>query len=72
MDLRRRFYPEVCFGDFTNIDGTLAFYSRVSALLTPDSVVLDAGCGRGAHLEDRVFFRESSGRYEGVHGVSLV
>lgn len=75
MDLRRRFYPEVCFGDFTNIDGTLAFYSRVSALLTPDSVVLDAGCGRGAHLEDRVFFRRElrtlRGRARSVIGIDV-
>jgi len=51
------FYPESRFGGFTGIDGTIAFYSRVNALLTPSSVVLDFGCGRGSYQHDAVPFR---------------
>lgn len=51
------FYPESRFGGFTQIDGTVAFYIRVQALLTPDSVVVDFGCGRGAYADDPLPFR---------------
>lgn len=50
-------YPEVHFGGFSSVDGTIEFYSRVNALLTPDSLVLDVGCGRGAGVEDPVAYR---------------
>ena len=47
MTPRERFYPESRFGGFTDVDGTIAFYARVHSQLTPSSVVLDVGCGRG-------------------------
>lgn len=46
-----RFYPEIGAGGFSHVDGTVAFYSRVNALLQPDYTVLDLGAGRGAQLE---------------------
>jgi SAM-dependent methyltransferase len=49
--LLRRFYPESRYGGFTAIDGTVDFYLRVNALLHPEDVVLDFGCGRGQHSE---------------------
>ena len=49
-----RFYPESAFGGFTRVDGTMAFYLRVNALLQPDATVLDVGCGRGEYGEDPV------------------
>ena len=52
-----RFYPESRFGGFTDIDGNVAFYSRVNALLQPSFVVVDFGCGRGTHQDDAVIFR---------------
>jgi SAM-dependent methyltransferase len=52
-----RFYPESHVGGFSNVDGTVAFYSRVNALLSASSVVVDFGCGRGAYLEDEVAYR---------------
>lgn len=52
MSFKESFYPESRFGGFTDIDGTIAFYLRVSALLEPSSVVLDFGCGRGAYSSD--------------------
>lgn len=56
MDIRS-FYPEARFGGFTDIDGTIAFYSRVRALLSAEFIALDIGCGRGAVAEDPVSFR---------------
>ena len=50
-------YPESRFGGFTDVDGTVSFYVRVQALLRPDSVVVDVGCGRGAWIEDPVAVR---------------
>ena len=48
------FFPETAFGGFTRVDGAMAFYLRVDSLLSPDDVVLDVGCGRGAAAEDPV------------------
>lgn len=51
------FYPESRFAGFTQIDGTVAFYSRVQALAGPEAVVVDFGCGRGAYDDDPIPFR---------------
>ncbi len=53
------FYPESTFGEITDIDGTVAFYTRINALLQPSFVVLDFGCGRGVRNEDPVIFRRN-------------
>jgi SAM-dependent methyltransferase len=53
------YYPESRVGGFTDIDGTIAFYTRVNALLRRDSVALDFGCGRGALDDDPVPFRRN-------------
>jgi SAM-dependent methyltransferase len=55
--LLEKSYPECRFGGFTDIDGTIAFYSRVQALVKPSDVLLDLGCGRGRCLEDPVPYR---------------
>lgn len=53
-----RFFPEVGAGGFARCDGTIAFYSRVNALIRPDSTLLDFGAGRGApHLDDPCEYR---------------
>ncbi len=49
---QERFYPESRYGGFTDIDGTVAFFARVNALLRPSFTVLDFGCGRGSHIDD--------------------
>jgi SAM-dependent methyltransferase len=54
---KEAYYPEIAFGGFSDADGKVAFFTRVQALLEPNSVVVDAGCGRGAHAEDPVVFR---------------
>ncbi|HYW45000.1 MAG TPA: class I SAM-dependent methyltransferase [Bryobacteraceae bacterium] len=55
--LQNKYYPECRFGGFTQHDGTVAFYTRVNALLDPRSVIVDFGCGRGAVVDDPVRFR---------------
>jgi SAM-dependent methyltransferase len=69
----RTFYPESTFGGFTRRDGTIAFYERVNALLSPNAVVLDVGCGRGEYSEDPVAYRRDlrilSGKCARVVGV---
>ena len=57
--LQSIYYPESRFGGFTRIDGTVAFYSRVQALGWKAATVVDVGCGRGAHEEDRVEMRRT-------------
>lgn len=52
-------YPESRFGGFSDIDGTVAFYSRVNSLLNAASTALDIGCGRGGFAEDPVPYRRA-------------
>lgn len=54
MSFKERHYPETRFGGFTDVDGTIAFYTRVGSLIDESSVVLDVGSGRGAYAEDDV------------------
>lgn len=57
MRYKELFYPEARFGGFTDIDGTIAFFNRVNALLEPTFTVLDVGCGRGAYTDDPIPLR---------------
>jgi SAM-dependent methyltransferase len=71
-----RFYPESKLGGFTDVDGTVAFYSRINALAQPSFVVLDFGCGRGARRrDDSVMFRKElrllKGKVTKVIGVDV-
>lgn len=50
---KETYYPESEFGGYTRVNGTIAFFGRVRALLRPDMIVLDVGCGRGA-MTDRL------------------
>lgn len=43
----RHLYPEADAGGYTRHDGFVEFYTRVNALLAPESRVLDFGAGRG-------------------------
>jgi len=68
-------FPETEFGGFTRCNGTVAFYTRVDALLKPTDVVLDIGCGRGAHAEHPVPYirrlRDFRGRCGAVWGCDV-
>lgn len=57
---QERCYPESTFGGFTDVDGTIAFFCRVNALLDSSFTVLDVGCGSGSSaVADPVPFRRS-------------
>lgn len=75
MDYTHIFYPESKLGGFTNVDGTIAFYTRVNSLLNSSSVVLDVGCGRGVYAEDSVAVRRNlrifKGRCKEVIGIDV-
>lgn len=59
MGFLETFYPEAQFGGFSKVDGTIAFFSRVNALLGKEATALDVGCGRGEYADDPVAFRRS-------------
>ncbi|MGH9752207.1 MAG: class I SAM-dependent methyltransferase, partial [Blastocatellia bacterium] len=59
------FYPESRFGGFTDVDGTIVFYTRAQCLVRPSSVVLDVGCGRGMYGEDPVAVRKEHRIFKG-------
>jgi SAM-dependent methyltransferase len=40
-------YPEVQAGGYSRMDGSVDFYTRINALVGPESSVLDFGAGRG-------------------------
>jgi SAM-dependent methyltransferase len=65
MKAEESFYPEVKFGGFTDIDGTIVFFNRVNTLLRPTFTVLDVGCGRGAYGEDPVNIRRDLRIFKG-------
>jgi len=75
MDFKHLFYPESRFGGFTDIDGTIIFYTRVNSLLEPHYVVVDFGCGRGAHRDDPVVIRRElkilKGKVQKVIGLDI-
>ena len=74
-DLKRRFYPETKYGGFSDIDGLVAFFSRVNALLEPSFTVLDIGCGRGSCGDDSIAFRRNlrilKGKCQKVIGIDV-
>lgn len=52
LGLNQRFYPEIAVAGFSHVDGSIAFYSQIAALLQPHHKVLDYGAGRGEQIED--------------------
>lgn len=49
-ELKAGFFPEVTLSGFSHIDGTIAMYNQVAAILKPSDVVLEFGAGRGANI----------------------
>lgn len=71
-----RLYPEMGAGGFSRADSTIAFFSRVNALVGPTSIVLDLGAGRGQRfVDDPVQYRRElatlQGRCGAVIGVDI-
>jgi SAM-dependent methyltransferase len=50
-------YPEVAFGGFSSVDGTVHLLTRAHALSMGATAVLDVGCGRGLGSEDTAPYR---------------
>jgi SAM-dependent methyltransferase len=75
MNYKQIFYPESKFGGLTDIDGTMAFYTRVNALIESHFVVLDVGCGRGHYGEDLITIRKNirilKGKAKTVIGIDV-
>jgi len=75
MNYLNIYYPESRFGGFTDVDGTITFYTRVKSLVDPSSVVVDVGCGRGMYGEDPVAVRRENrilkGRCAKVIGIDV-
>jgi SAM-dependent methyltransferase len=46
-------YPEIAFGGYSRVDGTMDFLARAHALAPSEGTILDIGCGRGEGVEDR-------------------
>jgi len=65
MNYLNIYYPESRFGGFTDVDGTITFYTRVKALVDSSSVVVDVGCGRGMYGEDPVAVRRENRIFKG-------
>lgn len=70
-----RLYPEQRAGGFSRADGTVAYYSRVNALLQPDHVVVDFGAGRGGIGDETPSYRRDlqilRGRVKKVIGIDV-
>lgn len=74
--LLNRHYPESSFGGFSDIDGSVVFYTRVNALIAPDHTILDVGCGRGAQiLDEPIAFKKAlrtlKGKVRKVIGIDV-
>jgi len=54
MTYHNYYYPESRFGGFTDIDGTIIFYTRINALIKPEFVIVDYGCGTGSYMNHNV------------------
>jgi hypothetical protein len=65
-ELVHRFYPESYVGGFSHVDGTVALFTQIAALLRPTDHVVDFGAGRGqVILDDRVPYRRHLSNMKG-------
>lgn len=74
--LRTRYFPETIIDDFSRIDNTIEFYTRVNALLSQDMTIVDLGAGRGQWYADatsttRKTLRDLRGKVKHVIGVDV-
>lgn len=52
MSIVDNYRPETAAGGFTRDDEGIEFYSRVNALIAPESTVVDLGAGRGERFHE--------------------
>lgn len=65
MDYKSIFYPETKFGGFSDIDGTIVFYTRVNALIKTSSILLDIGCSHGTHIDEPIKYKKELRTFKG-------
>lgn len=66
MPWEARMYPETLAGRYSHRDCTVAFYTRVDALISPSATMLNVGAGRGANiLADLSPFRRKIQTFQG-------
>lgn len=59
-------YPECEAGQYSHRDCTVAFYTRIAAVLPDDAVVLNLGAGRGANItQDYSPYRRKIQQFKG-------
>jgi hypothetical protein len=75
MSFTKKFYPESQFGGFSDIDGTVRFYTRVNSLIEKSSTILEVGCGRGEYMDDSNKYRRElrilKGKGDKVIGIDV-
>jgi SAM-dependent methyltransferase len=68
-------FPEIAAGGYTRLDKSVDFYGRINALVTPESVVVDFGAGRGGFMDEPDSYarrlRLLKGRVRKVIGVDV-
>ncbi|WP_373474687.1 hypothetical protein [Sphingorhabdus sp.] len=74
--IHQHFYPEAKATGFSHVDGGIAFYTQIAALLKPTDHVLDFGAGRGEQIVDdpvayRRFLTNFQGRCARVEGCDV-
>lgn len=50
--LKARFFPEVRLAGFSHVDGTIAMYGQIAALIRSTDIILEFGAGRGGNISD--------------------
>src|SRR5688500_10974191 len=75
MNFILKYYPEARFGGFSDVDGTIRFYTRVNSLIDENDILLDVGCGRGEYQDDTCEFRKKlrilKGKCKKVNGIDV-
>lgn len=75
MNYHNYYYPESRFGGFTDIDGTIIFYTRINALIKPEFVIVDYGCGTGSYMNHNVTaiinLRSIKGKSKKIIGIDI-
>ncbi len=63
------FYQEAAVGGFSDVDGTVRFYTRVHALAREHGAglkLLDIGCGRGEFCDDNAVYRRELRNFRSI------
>jgi ubiquinone/menaquinone biosynthesis C-methylase UbiE len=65
MDYKEKYIPEYKFGSFTKYDGTVAFYTRLHAMIDSKMSIADIGCGRGRFMDEESVILQNIRNFRG-------